>query len=66
MQEGIPEKIDGPVEEIEYEHKMPLTEELSYFCNNLNNNKLEIANAEHALDVTKILLAANEQLEKND
>ena len=66
MGTGVPEKVDGPVEEIEYGKKMPLTEELSYFCKHLNNSKLEIANAEHALDVTKILLSANKQLENND
>ncbi len=63
MDKGIPEKIDGPVEEIEYEKKMPLTEELFYFSQHLDGSTLEIANAQHALEVTKILVEASNQLE---
>ena len=63
MDKGIPEKIDGPVEEIEYEKKMPLTEELFYFSQHLDGSALEIANAQHALEVTKILVEASNQLE---
>ena len=68
MKKGVPEKIDGPVEEIAYEHKMPLTEELIYFSEHLNGSKLQIANSDHALEVTKILFEASEQLngENND
>ena len=66
MKEGVPEKIDGPVEEIEYDNKKPLTEELDYFCKHLNGNQLKIAHAEHALQVTKILVEANKKLEEND
>ena len=64
MDKGIPEKIDGPVEEIEYEKKMPLTEQLLYFSQHLDGSILEIANAQHALEVTKILVAASKQLEE--
>ena len=63
MDKGIPEKIDGPVEEIKYEKKMPLTEELFYFSKHLDGSTLEIANAQHALEVTKILVEASNQLE---
>ena len=63
MDKGIPEKIDGPVEEIEYEKKMPLTEQLIYFSQHLDGSILEIANAQHALEVTKILVEASKQLE---
>ena len=63
IDKGIPEKIDGPVEEIEYEKKMPLTEELFYFSQHLDGSTLEIANAQHALEVTKILVEASNQLE---
>ena len=63
MEKGIPEKIDGPVKEIEYEKKMPLTEELIYFSQHLDGSPLEIANANHALEVTKILVEASRQLE---
>jgi len=63
MDKGIPEKIDGPVEEIEYEKKMPLTEQFIYFSQHLDGSILEIANAQHALEVTKILVGASKQLE---
>ena len=63
MEKGIPEKIDGSVKEIEYEKKMPLTEELIYFSQHLDGSPLEIANANHALEVTKILVEASRQLE---
>jgi len=60
---GIPKKIDGPVELIEYEQKMALTEELNYFVKNLDNKMSSIANGQHALEVTKILFEASKQLE---
>ena len=63
MDKGIPEKIDGPVEEIEYEKKMPLTKQLLYFSQHLDGSIPEIANAQHALEVTKILVDASKQLE---
>ena len=63
MEKGIPEKIDGSVKEIEYEKKMPLTEELIYFSQHLDGSPLDIANANHALEVTKILVEASRQLE---
>ena len=66
MQAGIPEKVDGPVEKIKYDNKMPLTEELKYFSQNINGTKLKIADAVHALEVTKILVEASKQLEKNE
>ena len=59
---GIPEKIDGPVEWVTYEQKMPLTEELKYFLNHMNSNKPKIANGQHGLEVMKILVKASEQL----
>lgn len=64
MQQGIPDKIDGPIEKINYESKMPLTEELRYFNKHLDGSILEITNLEHALEVTKILVEASKQLEK--
>jgi UDP-2-acetamido-3-amino-2,3-dideoxy-glucuronate N-acetyltransferase len=60
---GLPEKIDGPVDIVEYENKMPLTEELYYFTKHLNSKKLAIANAQHALEVTKILVEASNQID---
>ncbi len=59
----IPEKMDGKVELINYNHKMPLTEELKYFVNHLNGTKPKKANGEHALEVTKILVKVSEYLE---
>lgn len=62
MSSGIPKKYDGPIEVIDYEKRMPLTEELKYFCNHLKNKKPKIANGLHALENTKILVAASQQL----
>ena len=59
---GIPEKVDGPVELVTYEQKMPLTEELEYFINHLNDKKPMIASGEHGLEVVKILVAASKQI----
>jgi UDP-2-acetamido-3-amino-2,3-dideoxy-glucuronate N-acetyltransferase len=63
MKQGIPEKIDGPVKEIGYEKKMPLSEELLYFSQHLDGTPLNIANGEQALELTKILVEASKQLE---
>ena len=63
MRNGVPEKFDGPMERIKYEKKMPLSEELEYFVNHLDGAVLQIANGQHALEVTKILVEASNQLE---
>ncbi len=60
----IPEKMDGKMELITYDPKMPLKEELKYFIGHLDEEIPEKANAEHALEVTKILVKVSEQLEK--
>ena len=62
LNNGVPEKIDGPVEWIPYENKMPLTEELSYFIDHLDGKKPKIANGENGLEVMKVLVKASEQL----
>lgn len=62
FERGIPEKIDGPITLIDYEDKMPLSEELEYFCNHLDGNKIKLSNGEHALRVTNILVSASKQL----
>lgn len=62
FEKGIPEKIDGPITLIDYENKMPLSEELEYFCNHLNGNKIKLSDGEHALRVTNILVSASKQL----
>jgi len=66
IKEGVPGKVDGPVEIIKYDNKMPLTEELKYFSQNINGTKLKIADAAHALEVTKILVEASSQLGRNE
>ena len=46
-----------------YDKKMPLTEELKYFLEKLNNDKgFKISNIDHGLEVIKILVKANQQL----
>jgi len=62
----IPEKIDGEVELINYNHHKPLTEELKYFVNHLNGTNPKKANGDHALEVTKILVKISGQLDKNE
>ena len=50
-------------EKIEYRSKMPLTEELIYFINHFDGKKLEIANADHAIEVLRILEKASQSLQ---
>ena len=59
---GIPEKVDGPVQSVLYEQKMPLTEQLKYFISHLNDKKPTISNGEHGLEVIKILVKASGQI----
>jgi len=59
---SLPIKIDGPMEDITYENKMPLTEELKYFIDHIEDKKPEISNGEHALEVITILNEASKQL----
>ena len=60
---GVPEKVDGPVQWIPYEKMMPLEAELNYFIKKIQNNKKPlISNGEHGLEVIKILVMASEQL----
>ena len=43
----------------------PLTSELEYFAKCVNyGNEIQISNGHHALDVTRILVAASEQLNR--
>ena len=66
IEQGIPEKVDGPVTLLNYEQKMALTEELQYFVDHLYGKKPEIANGRHALEVTQILIEASKQLESHE
>jgi len=65
MRNGVPEKFDGPMVQIEYEKKMPLFEELKYFVKHIDGTVPQIANGQHALEVTKILVEASNQLKNN-
>jgi len=58
----VPVKIDGPMENIIYDYKMPLTEELKYFIDHLDDGQPEISNGKHALEVITILTEASKQL----
>jgi len=58
----IPEKNDGPIEIIDYEQKMPLTEELAYFIDHLDGSQVEIADPRSALEVVEILVKASRSL----
>ena len=58
----IPEKVEGPVELIDYEKKMPLTQELSDFVESFDGGNNSLADGYHALEVVKILVEASSQL----
>lgn len=60
--DGIPEKIDGSVELVSYEKKMPLSEELKYFVNRLDSKNLKLSNCKHGLKVIEILVNASNQI----
>ena len=60
----VPEKVDGPVELIDYEKKMPLAEELSFFIKSFDSGNISLADGYHGLEVVKILVEASRQLEK--
>ena len=62
---GYPEKIDGPVEEIPYEKKLPLSLELDYFLKHANGSVPKLANMYHGLEVVKILVESSKQLNRN-
>jgi len=59
---GEPVKRDGPTEQIEYENKMPLTEEMKYFIEHLDGASPIIAGSQNAVEVIEILEKATESL----
>jgi len=59
---GVPRPQNGPSWHIEYDNKMPLTEELTYFAEHLNGDPVTIADGNSAVDVIEILEKANESL----
>ena len=54
--------LDVKREKIDYQSKMPLKEELIYFTNHLDGKTLEIASADHAIEVLRILETASKSL----
>jgi len=59
---GEPIKRDGPTDQIEYENKMALTEEMKYFIEHLDGTPPVIANSRNAVEVIEILEKATESL----
>ncbi len=59
IKDSIPEKHEGNVELIDYPALAPLEEELRYFIDNMDLDKLGISNVESGLDVIKILESAS-------
>ena len=57
-------KFERSISLVDYEIKMPLKEELSYFINSLGKNKPQIANGDHALEVIKILSEVSSHLKE--
>lgn len=62
FESGEPEKVDGPVNIISYEKKMPLNEELKYFINHLSENKPKVSTVKHGHEVVKTLVHASQQI----
>jgi len=64
--QGEPVKRDGPTDVIEYENKMPLTEELKYFVEHLDGTPIEIASGQNGVDVLEILETATNTLKQEN
>ena len=62
LKSGVPKKIDGPVEIVPYQNKMPLEIELEYFIDHLKDKKPKISNIYHGFEVVKTLVEASEQI----
>ena len=60
---GFPEKIDGIIEDVEYDNSLPLTNELNYFIQCIDGIRPEIANGQNGLDILKTLRRASAQIE---
>ncbi|MDD2477339.1 MAG: gfo/Idh/MocA family oxidoreductase, partial [Dysgonamonadaceae bacterium] len=60
-----PVKVEEPEEIIDYERKMPLTEELKYFIENLNS-KIEIADGKSGYEVVKVLEKVQQLIDQQD
>ena len=63
--DGKPIPHSGSTRHIEYDDKMPLTNELQYFINHLDGKPIKINNSEKAVEVIKILELATASLMEN-
>lgn len=64
FENGIPAIKTEPDEIISYEKKMPLTEEMTYFVENLDK-KIEIANGKSGYEVVNVLEKVQQLLDSN-
>ena len=62
LNSGEPEEINGPVDIIPFQKRMPLEIELEYFLSHLESEKMEISNIYDGLEVVKTLVNASNQL----
>lgn len=62
LKNGLPLQKPNNVEEITFSSKEPLKEELKYFISNLESNSIKTADAENAVEVTKIIVSADKRL----
>ena len=60
--DNIPTPRNGPTKIIDYDSEMPLTKELSYFVDHLDDSPITICDSQSAIDVIKILETATESL----
>jgi UDP-2-acetamido-3-amino-2,3-dideoxy-glucuronate N-acetyltransferase len=60
--DGVIEKFDADYEVIEFENKMPLTEEQKHFYESIINNTTPRTDGKHALEVLEILSKATEKI----
>lgn len=63
FEKGIPVKVENPTKIIPYDQKQPLTEELKYFIEHLDQT-IEIANGQSGLEVVKVLEEAEKKILK--
>lgn len=64
--QGEPIKHDGPTEQIEYPEEFPLTRELAYFMDHLDQPKFEIAGPDNAVEVLEILELASAEIKADE
>lgn len=65
IENQVPIKVEQPDEIIDYERNAPLTEELSYFVDHLDNN-IEIADGRSGYEVIKVLERVQQLIDQKD